>query len=292
MPCALPPLLLQAVSEQQRQENEELRAKLQQLNEAWEQVGRAGSTGRGSCSLAAMHTGLLGGRQHRTPPCTACPPAAPAVSRLSQENKQVARLQRQVQSMLAASAASPPAPGDDAQVQERLRAAEQQLAEAQAAAQQAQRELQDQCQLLAVGKLAQEQAAARAAARQQAAEARVRQLAAELDRAEAESVAQGEQLDVARQQAAAAEEEAEALRQQLAAQAAHARELEAALAGEQERSLSNAARAESAEVAQQGLGSHVKAAHTRLQQLQVGGRARVGSAHAQLAMQPSRCLTR
>lgn len=111
--------------------------------------------------------------------------------------------------------------------------------------------------------------AASAEQRLQAERARGQQLAEELDAAESSSNAMSEELAAARQQADAASAAVRQLRAQLADRQARCDELEAALAGERERSSSITARAETAEVAQQGLGSHVKVAHTRLQHLQV-----------------------
>ena len=187
----------------------------------------------------------------------------------------MSRLQRQLQSALAAAS---PSSADAQRLREREAEWERQLEEAREAAAAAQAELASRCQLLSIEKLAHEQAAkaatAQAAAaeqRWQAAEARAQQLSEELDAAEAASNAQSEELAAAHQQADAASAAARRLRAQLEEQAARCEELETALAGEQERSSSITARAETAEVAQQGLGSHVKAAHVRLHQLQVCG---------------------
>ena len=186
------------------------------------------------------------------------------------------RLQQQLREALAAAGSS------QGQQEERLRQAEaewgQRLQDAQQQAQQVRGQLDSRCQMLAIEKVAHEQAAKQAAAKQaaaeercEAAEARWRQLAAELDAAAAGSTGQGSQLQAARQQAEAAGEAARQLRRQLAQQQERCEELEAVIEGERERSRGQAARAETAEVAQQGLGSSVKAAHVRLQPLQVGG---------------------
>lgn len=192
------------------------------------------------------------------------------------------RLQHQLQDMLATAGSS------ESQVAERLRRAEeeweQRLQEVRQQAQEEQRELASRCQMLAIEKVAQEQAARQAAARQQAAEERCavaeqrwRQLAADMDAVAADSEGQDQQLLAARQQAEAAGDAVRQLRRQLQEQQQHCEGLEAALAGEQERSSSIAARAETAEAAQHGLGSHVKATHTQMKRLQVG-RSKQGQA--------------
>lgn len=201
---------------------------------------------------------------------------------LAQENAHVTRLQHQLQDMLATAGSS------ESQVAERLRRAEeeweQRLQEVRQQAQEEQRELASRCQMLAIEKVAQEQAARQAAARQQAAEERCavaeqrwRQLAADMDAVAADSEGQDQQLLAARQQAEAAGDAVRQLRRQLQEQQQHCEGLEAALAGEQERSSSIAARAETAEAAQHGLGSHVKATHTQMKRLQVG-RSKQGQA--------------
>ncbi|KAL4444065.1 hypothetical protein ABPG75_011802 [Micractinium tetrahymenae] len=214
---------LQAVSQVQRQENEELRQRLQQLGEAWEQ-----------------------------------------------ENAHVNRLQKRLAETMATAGSG------EAEAAARLRQAEaeaeRRLREAAEKAQQAEQELASRCQMLAIEKVAHEQAAKQAAAkaaaaeeRAAAAEARCRQLAADLDGA---SAGQGQQLAAARRQAEAAVETACKLQQELLEQRQRCQELEAALQGERERSSSQVERAKAAEQAQQGLGVHVKASHARLQQLQ------------------------
>ena len=194
-------------------------------------------------------------------------------SLLAQEKEQAARLHRQLQ---AAMAAASPSSADAQRLREREAEWERRLEEAQEAAATAQTELSSRCQLLAIEKVAHEQAAKAAVAKATAAEqrlqaerARGQQLAEELDAAESASNAMSEELAAARQQADAAAAAVRQLRSQLADRQARCNELEAALAGERERSSSITARAETAEVAQQGLGSHVKVAHTRLQHLQV-----------------------
>ncbi|PRW51181.1 A-kinase anchor 9 isoform X1 [Chlorella sorokiniana] len=189
-----------------------------------------------------------------------------------QEKEQAARLRRQLQ---AVTAAASPNSVEAQRLREREAEWERRLEEAQEAAASTQAELSSRCQLLAIEKVAHEQAAKAAAAKAAAAEqrlqaerARGQQLAEELDAAESTSNAVSEELAAARQEANAAAAAVRQLRAQLAEQQARCEELEAALAGERERSSSITARAETAEVAQQGLGSHVKAAHTRLQQLQ------------------------
>lgn len=180
------------------------------------------------------------------------------------------RLQQQLREALGAAGSH------KAAVEARLRQAEvewqQQLAEARERAKQAEAELSSRCQMLSIEKVAHEQAANRATAEQraaearcEAAEARCRQLAAELGDASGAAA----QVQAARQQAEAAAEAARSLRRQLLEREARCEELEGALRGEQERRHSQAARAATAEVAQAGLGSHVKATHARLQQLQV-----------------------
>ncbi|PSC75602.1 major antigen-like isoform X1 [Micractinium conductrix] len=186
-----------------------------------------------------------------------------------QENAAVGRLQQQLREALGAAGSH------KAAVEARLRQAEvewqQQLAEARERAKQAEAELSSRCQMLSIEKVAHEQAANRATAEQraaearcEAAEARCRQLAAELGDASGAAA----QVQAARQQAEAAAEAARSLRRQLLEREARCEELEGALRGEQERRHSQAARAATAEVAQAGLGSHVKATHARLQQLQ------------------------
>lgn len=185
----------------------------------------------------------------------------------------MAQLQRQLQTALAAAG------NGEGQVVERLRTAEaeweRRVSEAREAAQAEVAELASRCHMLSVQRVAHEQAARQAVAQRQmaeerceVAEARCRKLAADLGAVESDVDAQGGELAEARRQAAAAGEAARQARQQLMEQQRRCEELEAELAGELERSSSIARRAETAEVAQQGLGSHVKATHVRLQQLQ------------------------
>lgn len=218
---------LQAVSQVQRQENEELRQRLQQLGEAWEQ-----------------------------------------------ENAHVAQLRQQLAEAMATAGSGEAEAA--ARLQQAEAAAERRLQEAAEAARRAEQELAARCQMLAIEKIAHEQAAAQASAkaataeeRRAAAEARCRQLEADLDSA---SAGRGELLQSARRQAEAAVEAARKLQQELLEQRQRCEELEAALRGERERSSSQAERAKAAEQAQQGLGAHVKASHARLQNLQVSGK--------------------
>lgn len=63
--CTPLPPALQAVSQHHRHENEELRQKVQQLNEAWEQVRPGSCFGQPADQHALLAT-IIGDKQHRS----------------------------------------------------------------------------------------------------------------------------------------------------------------------------------------------------------------------------------